>query len=424
MSDRIALHHADCVEWLRALAVQIEAGEAEPFDGCATDPPYEIGFMGKSWDSSGVAFQPETWRAVFDCLKPGAHLAAFASTRTYHRIACAIEDAGFEIRDQLAWAYGSGFPKSLNVSKAIDKAAGAEREVVGAGKWAGRESSTDFGLVNDDAWQGGADRKETAPATPEAAQWAGWGTALKPAWEPICLARKPLIGTVAANVLAHGTGAINIDACRIEGADAEEGRTRHGGGIPGNGSSYELPDYQAPMPAGRFPANLLHDGSEQVLAWFPDTQSGQLLPTHDAKESTNGSMSGKNYAGRITGEFGGDSGSAARFFYSAKAGPLDRIGSEHATIKPVDLMRWLCRLLTPPGGRLLDPFAGSGTTGIACIAESFDCTMIELDAAHVADIERKLAFLRGKGGMRTVEQHRKRRDLGKLKDDPGPLFGG
>jgi site-specific DNA-methyltransferase (adenine-specific) len=246
------------------------------------------------------------------------------------------------------------------------------------------------------------------------------GTALKPATEPICLARKPLSEkSVAANVLKHGTGAINIDGCRVEGADAQEGRSRHGGGTM-QGSSFQMPDSVSSMPAGRWPANLIHDGSDEVLTGFPDTSSGSIAPHHKRTTSKTANTFGERAA--PPEETHGDSGSAARFFYSAKAGPLDRIGTAHATVKPVDLMRWLCRLITPPGGHILEPFAGSGTTGIAAMAEGFDCSMIELEADHVADIERKLAFLRGEGAL-TFQEHNHAKAL-RTKETPlGGLFG-
>lgn len=414
----MALHNASMLDWLAAY-------DGPLFDSCVTDPPYELGFMGKGWDSTGIAFQVETWRRVYDALKPGAHLVAFSGTRTYHRMACAIEDAGFEIRDQLAWAYGSGFPKSHDVSKAIDKAAGAEREVVGKGKRAqARSQGWDRPWMQEQMAQSGSTVCEygiTAPATPDAQKWQGWGSALKPAWEPICLARKPLSEkNIAANVLAHGTGAINVDGCRIEGTAQAfgNGSAKHSNSFGGGTEASHYRGEWTPTKDGRFPANLCHDGSEDVLAGFPET--------------TSGTFSGKRNEPKTAGVYGtfalqdergheGDSGSAARFFYSAKAGPLDRIGTAHATVKPVDLMRWLCRLITPPGGHILEPFAGSGTTGIAAMAEGFDCTMIELIPEHAADIERKLAFLRGEGGVGVMERHKARIDRGK-DEGAGPLF--
>jgi site-specific DNA-methyltransferase (adenine-specific) len=416
----VSIHHASCLDWLAEY-------DGPLFDSCVTDPPYEIGFMGKKWDNTGVAFQPETWRAIYDVLKPGAHLVAFSGTRTYHRMACAIEDAGFEIRDQLGWAYGSGFPKSHDVSKGIDKAAGVERETI---KHKARPvtSGTMSGASDTRPWieksreTGFHEVAGNKPATPQAEQWQGWGTALKPSWEPICLARKPLSEkSIAANVLKHGTGAINIDGCRVgtEGGTAKgskpngEGNGIYGNGLHGNCDITKLD-------AGRWPANLIHDGSDEVLAGFPETTTNPgTLRSNVAKGTIGLCVEGRE--GTVLS--GGDSGSAARFFYSAKAGPLDRIGTAHATVKPVDLMRWLVRMVTPPGGHILEPFAGSGTTGIAAMAEGFDCTMIELEAEHVADIERKLAFLRGEGAL-TFQEHNHAK-LQRAKETPlGGLFGG
>jgi site-specific DNA-methyltransferase (adenine-specific) len=414
--SRVTVTQGDCVEVLRAR-------EGRSFDAVVTDPPYELGFMGRAWDRSGVAFRPDTWRAVLDQMRPGAHLVAFSGTRTYHRMACAVEDAGFEVRDQLAWVYGSGFPKSLDVSKAIDRAAGAEREVVGRAVYGDghvQASGESIGYGGSDA---AADlRLLTAPATPDAARWSGWGTALKPAWEPILLARRPLAaGTVAVNVLAHRTGAINVDACRVphgEVLSAPRSDPANRSGIVGaamqaRGNAERNAVAQAASidrtnTLGRFPANLLHDGSAEVEALFPRSSDGVAVGRN---------RSGGRKAGEIYGDYGnlaspdvgyGGSGSAARFYYSAKAGPLDRLGSEHPTVKPVDLMRWLVRLVTPPGGLVLDPFAGSGTTGIAALAEGADAELIDLVPAHVADVEAKLAHLRG-DGARIVERHLRRR---------------
>ena len=451
------LHHADCLEWLGALAGRITAGEAEAFDSCVTDPPYHLtsivrrfgkegsaparagkaanhtrayaraskGFMGKEWDGGDVAFRPETWRAVFDCLKPGAHLIAFSGTRTYHRMVCAIEDAGFEVRDQLAWVYGSGFPKSHDVSKAIDRHNGDARAKV-------RVAAVD--LANPPNLVGGAVRGDDRPWRQKAletgfhevdgptAAWQGWGTALKPAFEPVCLARKPLSEkSVAANVLKHGTGAIHIDACRVGSTGATSKATsKSDTSSVGNWLNAKPGD---PIDAGRWPTNLCHDGSDEVLAGFPETSSGQVSTHHKCR---GGSKIGTFKIRDRTGEernWPGDSGSAARFFYSAKAGPLDRIGTAHATVKPVDLMRWLVRMVTPPGGHVLEPFAGSGTTGIACMAEGFDCTMIELEKDHVADIARKLAVLRGEGRLKFIEHDRQREERDVAEMDLG-LFAG
>lgn len=395
----ITVHHGQMQDWLAAY-------DGPLFDSCVTDPPYHLtsivkrfgkdgsapckagatgayaraskGFMGKEWDGGDVAFRPETWRAVFDKLKPGAHLVAFSGTRTFHRMVCAIEDAGFEIRDTICWHYGSGFPKSHSM-RSIER--------------------------------------------PEL------GTALKPATELICLARKPLSEkSVAANVLRWGTGAINIDGCRIAtaenlnaGAYAEQGNRgvsnslRQGSGMNQAGKTVGKDFVQ---PEGRWPANVIHDGSDEVADAFPDSAGQQGIVTGNEPSSPFANIYGDmpNRAGSAVPR--NDSGSAARFFYSAKAGPLDRLGSTHATIKPVDLMRWLCRLITPPGGHILEPFAGSGTTGIAAMAEQMSCTMIEMEADHVADIERKLAILRGESAG-LIQQH-----LNARRTEPVETLGG
>lgn len=395
---KIDIAHSDMLAWLAAY-------DGEPFDSCVTDPPYHLtsivkrfgganaaeakdrdglykrasrGFMGKTWDGGDIAQRPETWRAVYDVLKPGAHLVSFAGTRTFHRMTVAIEDAGFEIRDMLCWHYGSGFPKSHN-------------------------QKDDF---------------------------EGWGTALKPALEPICLARKPLgEKTVAANLARYGVGALNIDQTRILTGAGDDSR------LGGNGSwktTQEQLGHTVTLPRGevsssqlgRWPANVLHDGSDEVVGMFPDSNGQQGDLSGHSRDRVSIGIYGDMGAAR---DFPArnDEGSAARFFYSAKAGPLDRLGTAHATVKPVDLMRWLVRLVTPAGGRVLEPFAGSGTTGIACMAEGFDCQMIELEAEHVTDIQRKLDYLLGKGGLSVIEKHKAKRDReakdGAL-DDAGPLF--
>lgn len=379
--SKVDVIHGDCREAIKVLA-------DSSIDACCTDPPYSLvsiqkrfgkpgqapaqfgkdglyqrassGFMGQQWDTGETAHDPVFWAEVLRVLKPGAHLVAFGGTRTYHRLACAIEDAGFEIRDQIGWCFGSGFPKSHNIGE-------------------------------------------------------GRGTALKPAWEPICLARKPLIGTVAANVQEFGTGALNIDGCRIETSDSlgggaenpdtdavykvegwdrpwmhdEKARAKHSARVRANVQKAET--------LGRWPANLCHDGSEEVIAAFPD---GLTSGTGAVKRATGSGYQGNAYGkesrapGTPNVEYG-DTGSAARFFYAAKADADDRCDSKHPTVKPVSLMRWLARLVTPPGGLLLDPFAGSGTTGVACIREGFDCILIEREEKYVADIRRRLAKLQG-----------------------------
>jgi len=349
------IHNGDCLQVLRTLP-------DSSVDSCVTDPPYGLAFMGKRWDYDVPS--SEVWQECLRVLKPGGHLLAFAGTRTQHRMAVRIEDAGFEIRDMIAWVYGSGFPKSLDVSKAIDKAAGEETEA--------------------------------------AKQWAGWGTALKPSLEPITVARKPLTGTVAENVLQHGTGALNVDGCRVGDnpgykyrADAN-GTTFHGQqGERIRQSAEKKGGEFIESTTGRFPANLIHDGSEEVVGLFPETGASNLRPptgkpkytgsdrdSNAMKASTtlDTTLRGHNDAG----------GSAARFFYCAKADAAERRNSKHPTVKPVALMRYLVRLVCPAGGVVLDPFAGSGTTIDAARLEHCRAIGIEREAEYCADILERL----------------------------------
>nr|WP_238192828.1 DNA methyltransferase [Methylobacterium frigidaeris] len=326
------------------------------------------GFMGKSWDTGERAFAVEFWAEIYRVLKPGGFVVAFSATRTIHRLTCAIEDAGFEIRDMIAWLYGSGFPKSHDVSKAIDKHLGAERTKVvvdaaqvrnpkaTAGGRDGMEGATRPWI--EAALERGYHEKDSDdPATPEGEAWRGWGTALKPAIEPITVARKPLIGTVAENVLAHGTGAMNIDACRIGGGEPRQTTT---GGMGGKASPVLGVFARAEAEAvtttmGRWPANVVHDASEEVAGAFPQSESaGGTVTRRSDFEGIAGNKGGAfaQRAGK-TWDVPQDAGSAARFFFSAKAGADDRIGSKHPTVKPVDLMRWLVRLVTPPKVREL-----------------------------------------------------------------------
>lgn len=325
------------------------------------------GFMGQRWDTGETAFAVAFWTECLRVLKPGGHVVAFGGTRTYHRLACAIEDSGFEIRDQLAWCYGSGFPKSHNAGN-------------------------------------------------------GWGTALKPAWEPICLARKPLIGTVAANVLEHGTGAINIDGCRVPsdgGAYSRDGEASQDRRYTERGStSFSLkPGPRGGDPSGRWPANILHDGSDDVLAVFPDApgQQGDLNETGRSRPTKHafGDM-----APPLAHAARGDSGSAARFFYTAKADADDRLGSKHPTVKPLDLMQWLVRLVTPKDGLVLDPFAGTGTTGEAAFREGMRCVLIEREVEYQEDIRRRMRLALGGTGERRRESIKAKN----LPVDDGPLF--
>lgn len=351
------LYRGDCISVMRSMP-------ACSVDSIVTDPPYELGFMGKAWDSTGIAYRVDMWKEALRVLKPGGHLLAFSGSRTYHRMACAIEDAGFEVRDQIMWVYGSGFPKSKNLD----------------------------------------------------GDWDGWGTALKPAHEPICMARKPLIGTVAQNVQAHGTGALNIEACRVGDEDTRQATYRMSSkGLSGQGFGTGKMDYTrdgvAGSASGRWPANLIHDGSDEVLSAFPDAvgQQGKVTGNEPTANSFSGSVKFGGMIGRVaSGDPRGDVGSAARFFYCAKASRSDRHegladpgpqfvhgttlrkienatqagerkGNHHPTVKPTELMRYLWRLVTPPGGTGLDLFMGSGSGGKAAILEGFCYIGIELD---------------------------------------------
>ena len=444
------IHNGDCLQVLRTLPDC-------SVDACVTDPPYGLAFMGKKWDYDvpGV----EVWQECLRVLKPGGHLLAFAGTRTQHRMAVRIEDAGFEIRDMIAWVYGSGFPKSLDVSKAIDKVNGeagrlykftewmrstgltarqideatdtkmgghyltaksqpamptaalwlklrplcgdvpawvdelvqrieAEREVVGEGIsgktaiWQERGTMGNFDI--------------TAPATEAAKQWQGWGTALKPALEPITVARKPFPGTVAENVLQHGTGALNVDGCRVA-TDENPSGARRASSPPIRESGTWANDRRSPEAfaevrpgeaLGRFPANLIHDGSEEVVGLFPETAPAKMA---DRGKGIDGATF-RHASGAESGIRGHDDngGSAARFFYCAKADPSERRNSKHPTIKPVALMRYLVRLVCPAGGVVLDPFAGSGTTIEAARLEHCRAIGIEREAEYCADILERL----------------------------------
>jgi DNA modification methylase len=538
LDGKVTLHRGDCLEVLPLL-------EANSIDSCVTDPPYGLSFMGRGWDApDNVAFRPETWAEVLRVLKPGAHLIAFSGTRTYHRMACAIEDAGFEIRDQIGWCYGSGFPKSHDVSKGIDKRGGeyvgwfgpwlrawreksgttqkqiaalfpsktggltgcvanwelglnmptpeqfnsictafnlpfasleeAEREIIG------QHDGDMGGLGGQRLGNGGGDI--TRPASVAACQWQGWGTALKPAWEPIVLARKPLSeSSIAANVLRWGVGAININGCRIW-ADtnrmdtgcsagmmaaentsislntARSGKTQtdqcqkdsksttsmgtkatttpatsnssqepptaaftepntlaeKNGSLPG-----QRPQGNTGPGSGRWPANLIHDGSEEVLAGFPETGVSAGGRIGNAK----GAYTGIGEAGFTTdhskGDPGfGDSGSAARFFYTAKADADDRLGSKHPTVKPIDLIQYLVRLITPAGGVVIDPFAGTGTCGEAAFREGMAAVLVEREQEYQADIVKRM------GLCLSGPEQRRAASVKQLPPDDLPMFGG
>jgi site-specific DNA-methyltransferase (adenine-specific) len=418
-TPRWQTHHGDCFKVLRGMA-------DASVDSIVTDPPYGISFMGKRWDYDVPS--EEIWRQCLRVLKPGGHLLAFAGTRTQHRMAVRIEDAGFEIRDMIAWVYGSGFPKSLDVSKAIDKAAGAEREVVGPNRFAhlnGKENANCYGKASRP--------DESAPATVFARQWQGWGTALKPALEPITMARKPLAGTVAENVLEHGTGALNVDGCRIAAGDGytENAVTQ---GVNTAQTSYEPRRERRtfePSQSGRWPANLIHDGSDEVVGLFPQSGGGHW----SYKQAKDGGIYKHGLKDMEDAGTDKTTGSAARFFYCAKASKKDRdeglfgwmeekidsgygggLGgarphtredykyegrrkNNRPTVKPAALMRYLCRLVTPPGGAVLDPFMGSGSTGKAAVLEGFQFIGIEREAEYVEIAKARIAAAEAERGQ-------------------------
>jgi site-specific DNA-methyltransferase (adenine-specific) len=422
--ERFTLYHGDNREVLKELA-------DNSVDSIVTDPPYELGFMGKSWDASGIAFNVEVWQECLRVLKPGGHLLAFSGSRTYHRMAVAIEDAGFEIRDQIMWIYGSGFPKSLNIAKSIENkittgsaAKNGFHKLEGERTGDGRIGMYDtveaqgFRKVNPDQL-GGFTLDAT---TPEAQQWDGWGTALKPAHEPIVVARKPLIGTVAANVLTYGTGGLNIDGSRV--GNEEMMKTGSNGIVKSENRSMNGPNYEREVVGtaiGRWPANVIHDGSDEVVELFPETHSAGKKRQEPSGVENNYMGRGSNSGVRI----GDPGGSAARFFYCAKASKRDRneglegfeairihdgreegsIGgsnprnrsnnyrqNHHQTVKPTNLMRYLCRLITPPNGTVLDPFMGSGSTGKAAVYEKFNFVGIELTDEYLPIAKARVEF--------------------------------
>ena len=428
----------DCLEILKTI-------EDNSVDSIITDPPYGLsnhktedvikclsawisgepyrpnkkGFMGKEWDAWVPG--PEIWKEALRVLKPGGHILAFAGTRSMDLMSMSIRLAGFELRDSIgyahdkgeaplvAWVYGEGFPKSHNISKAIDKAAGVEREVIGSKlglpgySTAPNKGSNVYGGgfgANGDAE---SECQITAPTTKEAKKWEGFGSAIKPAFEPIILARKPLVGTIVENVLKHGTGGLNIDGCRVRTGDSLGG----GGGLRGSGG-WDRPFRHNPVAIelikktsaekiakaetlGRWPANLIHDGSEEVLKLFPEAKSG--TSNGNAKVGQVGTNLPFERGTLISRE---DSGSAARFFYCAKTSKKDRNSgltdqtNDHPTVKPTELMKYLCRLITPPGGTVLDPFMGSGSTGKAALLENFNFIGIELDSHYCEIAEQRM----------------------------------
>jgi site-specific DNA-methyltransferase (adenine-specific) len=383
-------------------------------DSIVTDPPYELGFMGRSWDSTGIAFQKKTWELCFKVLKPGGHLLAFSGSRTYHRMAVAIEDAGFEIRDQVMWLYGSGFPKSMNVGKALDKKLGNERESFGTKlKKAGDMRGGNY-------VKGGDYKSIEIEITKGNTEWEGWGTALKPAHEPLVLARKPLSeNSVVDNVLKHRTGGINIDECRVEGNDAkypdtnpdfrDQGRqskenmgidklsfgqtenvkrkkvvrksrdengvwTNDNSGMKAEGSEYADAD-----PRGRFPSNVMHDGSGSIKELFED-KSKYFYCAKTSKAERNQGLDNFIKKNKV---FNGQSPNASKDMKGVEQKFTTKPSANiHPTVKPIKLMKYLCRLITPKGGTILDPFMGSGSTGMAAKEENFDFVGIEKEEEY------------------------------------------
>ena len=472
------LLNGDCIKEMQKLI-----DDGKQVDSIVTDPPYHLtsiterfgkegsapaqhgtdgafaraskGFMGKEWDGGDIAFRKETWELAYKLLKPGGHLLAFSGSRTYHRMAVAIEDAGFDIRDQIMWLYGSGFPKSLNIGKGVDKKLGNERIKTGQTKThsnKGMPQAEERTAIGAGAFGQEVEEEITVGTT----EWEGWGTALKPAHEPIVMARKALSeNSIVANVLKHGTGGINIDGCRIEGEVnrpptnpsfrdvAKEALARGGldklsfgqdrdrpierkkvvrksrsedgvwtddnSGMKAEGSEFADAD-----PRGRFPANVMHDGSEVVKDIFPHTKSGK------DKNPTEGNVSG--FFGNNMGYYSkdanyGDEGSAARYFYCPKVSRTERdkglsgkkdgkpvrwnkagewtndttpAKNSHPTVKPVELMKYLCRMVTPKGGTVLDIFMGSGSTGMAAKDEGFDFIGIEKDKEYFQIAEQRI----------------------------------
>ncbi len=418
MTPRFTLHQGNCLDVMKTMA-------DNSVDAVVTDPPYGLSFMGKKWDYDVPSV--EIWAECLRVLKPGGHLLAFAGTRTQHRMAVRIEDAGFEIRDMIAWVYGSGFPKSRNICLDMDK-------MEGHGNRGHRIAVANRHHPDGTFEPNGEQLAPYEPKTDSARQWQGWGTALKPALEPITVARKPLIGTVAENVLTHGTGGINVDGCRVgteiitQRLATVEGGKSIGAAVVG---VKQKATGETTTTIGRWPANLIHDGSDEVVGLFPDNvKGGTWNRTAGARHFNNdGEPTGYQTSGCDA-----SSGSAARFFYCAKANKKDRdegcdgleavndtaLGNglgrvcakcgakqlkpcdcgapwilpprrnNHPTVKPTDLMRYICRLVTPPSGVVLDPFMGSGSTGKATALEGFRFIGIELDPGYFEIAKRRI----------------------------------
>ena len=442
------LLNGDCIEQMQKLK-----DEGKQIDSVVTDPPYHLtsiverygkegsapakdrdglyqrqarGFMGKEWDGGDIAFRTDTWKLAYDLLKPGGYLLAFSASRNYHRMAVAIEDAGFEIRDQIMWIYGSGFPKSLNIGKAIDKRNGVQGDVIGTRKVTSSDIGQNSGWNHLNTDRGDYEYREIMN------EYEGWGTALKPAHEPIVMARKPLEGTNIDNVLKYGTGAINIDGCRIQGDDTGGERkittrkSRDENNVwtdDNSGMKQEENHFADADPKGRYPANVMHDGSDVVQDIFP--QTSKSVSTKRTRKTV-GMFGMPN---DVTPEYD-DEGTAARYFYCPKTSAeernrgLDHLPTKktssmsgrrdshdmegysidndvtgrfvterkniHPTVKPQELMKYLCRLVTPKGGVVLDPFMGSGSTGMAAKDEGFDFIGIEKEQEYFEIAEARI----------------------------------
>lgn len=369
--SRIKLHNADCLEQLKKMPDNC-------IDSIVTDPPYGISFMGKKWDYDVPSV--EIWQEALRVLKPGGHILCACGTRTQHRMAVNLEDAGFEIRDIVAWVYGSGFPKSLNIGKAVDKLQGNEREDLG-------ESTNNRDRTNH-TYNSVGNVGSSARISKGNSPYEGWGTALKPAMELWTLARKPLAEkTIAKNVLKYGTGGINIDGCRVP-TDEKMSKQQRGSNVfseTANGiqTGWNKPDYNGdytPSNLGRFPANLIHDGSDEVLELFPETGSGSAARffycAKASKKERNAGCEGLPLKDKV---FNGKSNKSSEDMKDVeKRFTTQPQSNNHPTVKPVALMRYLCRLITPANGVVLDPFMGSGSTGVACKELNRDFIGIEV----------------------------------------------
>ena len=413
--------NGDCIEEMQKLI-----DDGVQVDSVVTDPPYELGFMGRSWDSTGIAFQKETWELAYKLLKPGGHLLAFSASRNYHRMAVAIEDVGFEIRDQMMWLYGSGFPKSMNVGKAFDKKLGNERVKTGVMK-----THSNKGMIDSEErtaiGAGSFGQVVSEEVTIGNSEWEGWGTALKPAHEPIVMARKPLSEkSIVDNVLKHGTGAINIDECRIEGNDAKypdtnpdfkdigrqskeaigidklsfgqtenakrkkvvrKPRNESGVWTDGNsGMKAEGTQYADADPKGRFPANVMHDGLD--TEWSRYFYCPKVSKAERNKGLDNFKIEKtKGGGGTSNNTWYEDDVNAASGKFGSEKAPSKNI---HPTVKPQKLMQYLCRMVTPKGGIVLDMFMGSGSTGMAAKDEGFDFIGIEKEKEYFKIAEARI----------------------------------